>query len=52
MTTRIVIGAILGGMLIPTYGLIYHFFGPAGAEIFSMSVLFAAAGALIAFVMT
>ena len=52
MKIKIIVGALLGGMIIPAYGLAYHYFGPAGAEIFSMSILFAAAGALIAFIMT
>ena len=52
MKIKIIVGALLGGMIIPSYGLVYHYFGPAGAEIFSMSILFAAAGALIAFIMT
>lgn len=52
MKTKIIVGALLGGVIIPAYGLVYHYFGPAGAEIFSMSILFAGAGALIALIMT
>ena len=52
MKTKIIVGALLGGIIIPVYGVVYHYFGPQGAEIMAMSILFAGGGALIALLMT
>ena len=49
---KVIVGSFLGGIIIPVYGIVYHYFGPSGAEIFSMSILFAGAGGMIAFIMT
>jgi amino acid permease len=52
MKTKIIVGALLGAIIIPVYGVIYHYFGPQGATILTMSIFFAAGGALIALMMT
>jgi hypothetical protein len=49
---KVIIGSFLGGIIIPIYGVVYHYFGPSGAEIFSMSIIFAGAGGLIALILT
>jgi hypothetical protein len=48
MKTRLLVGGLVGLLIIPIFGGLYYFFGPDGPKIFTMSLLFAAAGMLIA----
>ena len=51
MKTRLIVGGLIGLLIIPVYGGLYYFFGPEGPKIFTMSLLFAAAGAIIAVIL-
>jgi hypothetical protein len=46
-----IVGGLIGLFILPVYGGLYYFFGPEGPKIFTMSLMFAAAGVMIALIL-
>ena len=48
MKNKIIVGALVAGMIPPACALIYHYFGFESAQAFVMSIFFAGCGAVAA----